>query len=194
RNCVGQLSAPLGGTGRGLPTQQPALAAETFEALGTLPSLIQEAGTGQFFFRDPETGAISEIGTLVDVNAIGFSPQDAVVLPRGEIEELATGGFTGETFTGGEGFVQPDRPFSSRPSPIFLPLGVDEAGLPDPSSPGLFLPDTRMLAGVWNKWDKATQDLVASAYEFAGVPREKLLRDVEFFGRSGTPFVSASLR
>ncbi len=191
RHAFGQFAGPFAGTGRGLPTPQPSLGAETFEALGTLPSLIQMEGRNEFFFRDPKTGAISKIGGLADVNAIGFSPQDAVVLAPGEIGEL--GRFSGERFTGGD-FVQPGRPFAARTSPIFLPLGTDEAGLPDPSSGGLFLPDPRMLAGVWNQWDPGTQELVASAYEFAGVSREKLARDIDFFGRSGSAFTSAALR
>lgn len=189
------LTGAFGSFGQGISPQglslQPGQAAETFQRLGVRPSLLQAAGTGQFFHLSPE-GQVQEIGTLEDVNRLGLSPQDAAVVPLSEIQEM--GEFGGERLT--EPPPAELSPFAPSPTALRLPLSVDEQGLPDRAGPSILLPAPRQLAGVWRTLDPDTKALFGSAWQLAGMSREQAARELGFFTPRGTAsqFATAQLR
>jgi hypothetical protein len=182
RAAFGQFEEPVFGEfGGGLPRQDPSRAAETFSRLGTRPRVLQAAGRNEFFFRTPE-GELQKIGGLAELNALRISPQDVAVMPFEQI--LEEGQFAGQRRTEPEAFT--DRgPFAARSSPIFVPLGVDEAGLPDARGPGIFLPAPRKLVAIWRQLDPETQDVAQSLYRLAGVSDAQFNRELGFFTPGG---------
>jgi hypothetical protein len=157
--------------------------AETFERLGTRPALVQAAGTGEFFFRTP-TGELQKIGGLAEVNALGLNSFDAVVMDLDEIQQL--GEFRGERFT--EPPPAPGGSFSERPVPLFVPLDVNDAGLPDQSGRGIFLPAPEKLAAIWRNLGPDVQLIARSTYKMAGMSEAEFDRRINFFtpGRAAT--------
>jgi hypothetical protein len=186
--AIGGAFGSFGGEGL---TFQPGQAAETFGMLGVRPSLLQAAGTDDFFFRSPE-GELRKIGGLADAQAAGFNLEEATVLPFSEIQEM--GQFAGQTQTGLP--TAELRPFAQRATPLRMPLSVDAQGLPDRSGPSILLPSPRQFAGEWRNLGPDLQGLLLSGWRLSGLSPEQAARELNFFTPRGTAsqFATAALR
>ena len=174
RTPSGVLGQPAAGTARaGLPAPLGAESEELFQALGTEPTLIREAETGAFFWRN-SAGELRKIGDASDLLTAGFDPRQAIELPTSEIRgrvDTVQGIEQGEAFTD----ISPNSFLSG---PIFSPLDEEQ-------NVGIFLPNPNQLAALWPSLSEAERNLLISAYGLAGTQEEELARSISFHTPGG---------
>lgn len=174
RTPSGVLGQPAAGEVRaGLPRPLGEESQALFQALGTEPTLIREAETGAFFFRN-SAGELRKIGDASDLVTQGFNPRDAIELPSSQIRGRVS---NTQPLEQGEAFqdISPN-PFLS--GPIFSPLDLEE-------NVGIFLPAPKLLAQLWPSLSETEKSVIISAFGTAGVNEAELARSISFHTPGG---------
>lgn len=175
------------GEAPGFPQLGPGRAAETFGALGVRPRLFFEPELGTFLLGRPG-GELQVLGPAERAEQF-MGPEgiaSAVVMGMGEIKEMgfqpsAERPFRQETALGERAGRWAPR------EPIFSPF-TEEGDL------GVYLPDPRMIARVWNTLGPDTQRAVVSAYGTAGTAEGELMSRMGFHTPRGTAFAGTTAR
>jgi hypothetical protein len=150
---------------------------DTVRRLGYRPRLFRDTGTGSAYFRD-DSGMLRYIASPDVFTKSGFDEKDLMNVSTGELGQF---GQMGGALNAPPPLIEgnPRQAYPTPATPLFTP----------PEAGSIPLPDPRMLAGIWRFLDPATQDVVFSSYDRAGLgeqARQVIENTVRFFSPTGT--------
>ena len=155
--------------------------ADVYKRMGVAPKLYRNADRGEVYVLvNGQLRQVSSEGLAsgAELSALGLDQSQIVDMPWNQLSQIAPLGApmqAGENMEQFLGAIQgSDQPFALMASPLIEPVT------------GAVLPAPRTIAAIINKLDPTVRELILTAYESAGLGRESLFRESNWFTPTGT--------